>query len=184
MRLRTPLLIVAAMLLLILGGCGDSTSKTTTTDDGVAADLQHVDGALSMGDDGTVTVTPKSGDAVVMKLGPELELAQLQALATTKQDVRAYYREGADKVALVVQKAATAPKNAKEATGEVDAATETTLTLVVDGAKEPLRLSIKPENADQFDVDHLKQHKAKGEPITVYWKSENGTAYALAYKDA
>lgn len=183
-RRRLPATLLSVLVALVAGGCSDDdgTNGATPTRGG-AGELQHVDGTIAI-DGGKLTVQPSGGgEPMTLGAGPEVAAAEAQAIAASGEKARVYYREGEDPLAVRVQKM-TISDAAKRTTGQVSEVTETTLTLEPESGDKPLRLTIRPENAASFDVEHLEEHRSAGEPITVYHENAHGTDYALAYEDA
>jgi hypothetical protein len=182
---RVGALILLVLAAVILASCGgtETPSPSDSTDSANQGPIEHVEGQVTLGD-GTITVTPASGEALTLTLGPEIAVSEVNALATAKTSARVYYQGEDDPVAIQIQRSPAKPKGAHTTTGLVTEATETTLTIEDSSRPEPVLLSIKPEDAPKFETEHLNEHKKLGEPITVIYTTENGTDYAYSYSDA
>ena len=181
-----PLILVLALSGPGLAGCGDAGGTSAATTGGkssASGSLKHVDGTVKLADQSLLVTPSAGGEPLSMAAGPELAAAELQALTASAEPVRVYFRDGDDPVAVRVQRTA-ATDSATSATGAVTEISDTTLTLQPDGGGDPLRLTIRPEDAAGFDVVHLKQHQSQKASIKVFYEEANGAAYALSYEDA
>ena len=184
-RTRTTILLLVACALL--GSACGGNSPGSGNDKAVAPDagttkLEHLDGAVEV-TDGQLTVTPASGTPQVMAIGPDVSQAELQAFASSGEQVRVYFEGGdADATALRVEKTPAASAGAKNSTGTITAVSASELTLESDSGT--LTFAIRDKDAAAFEVAHLEQHKVEQLPIKVYYEVEGTTKFAVAYEDA
>ncbi|MCW2924340.1 MAG: hypothetical protein JWM98_1744 [Thermoleophilia bacterium] len=183
-RLALPPTLIAAACLA-LAGCGGGSGDSKDSSTGDAGSLQHVDGTLAAAGDG-FTVTPKGKDPITFTAGPAVQPAALRALEASGAKAHVTYREqaGADPVAASVAAAPEIDASLASYEGQVKAVSSTSITL--DGADGARTFRIEADDREAFDVAHIKEHKAEGSAIRVYYRPASGDypAAAAAYEDA
>ena len=50
--------------------------------------------------------------------------------------------------------------------------------------KKTLKFVIRPKDADQFDLAHLRSHSSIGLPTRIFYEEDDGTLYAVFKEDA
>lgn len=188
---RPARLATAVLLALALGSgaaaCGSddtgdsSGSKAETHAD--AGHLQHVDGSLRLVEGSALEVKPSQGDTVTLALGPSVEQGAVKGLATSGVRARVYYtEESGELVAASVAPAPTSGEGLKSYDGIVTEAS--TDRLVIGGDEGDRTFTIGKTERDQFEVEHMLEHKASGEKIRVYYRPGKDGDRATAYEDA
>jgi hypothetical protein len=168
-------------MTVLASGCADSgpADPAPPSDTASSPGLQHVDGTITLRDGEVLTVTPSSGATRSFTLGdPELANS-VRAMQASGERARVFHR---GPVAVQVR-SQERPADALTATGRVLNVTATTLRLKTRDGE--LVIVIPPNARPAFDTEHLAEHRANGEPITVYYRAgANGHREGLTYEDA
>ncbi len=179
--LRTTVaLILATVALAGCGGSGDDANGTGGGPSGTEA-LVHVDGTITASGD-TITLTPKDGSAAMeFTLGPAVQKAQVMAIAASGSPARVTYRPSEDGIAAAVGSAPELGEGVESYEGTVVSVDDS--KIVIDGADGERTFDISAADPGAFDAAHLTDHRDKGEPIRVYFKTDAPDT-GIAYEDA
>ncbi|MCW2960947.1 MAG: hypothetical protein JWM25_1426 [Thermoleophilia bacterium] len=178
----TSLLLLVVLALLLAAGCGGGSDDDAAAPEAEAVSLTHVDGAIEL-IDSTLTVTPANGgEEITLAVGPAIEPGAVQALAAAGTKARVYYRDEASPTAAKVEEAPTRAIGATVHEGQVVKVSKT--RIVIDGDDGEHSFTIRDEDRAAFDVGHLTEHRAEGEPVRVYVQSDADGEYAVSYEDA
>jgi hypothetical protein len=180
---RILLLTLALVGALIIAGCGSDGSSTTSNASGTdGGSLQHVDGTVELSGE-TLTVTPSAGgDPIELGLGPAIARGPLQALVASGAKSRVFYTSGDTPLAAKVEAAPTAEDGAQTYDGQVVKVSSSSIT--IDGDDGQRTFEIRSADREGFDTAHLKEHRAEGSAVRIYYRAEGGTDHAVAYEDA
>jgi hypothetical protein len=187
MRLSSTLVRAVGALLasaVLAAGCGgDASSSDDALPTGAGA-LIHVDGTLTVANDGNITLTPADGgEPYTFQIGPEVQRGTLRALEAAGQRARVNYRlSETTPIAVAVTSAPIIPEGTPTYEGMVRSITSE--EIVIDGEDGERAFVIRPEDRIAFDVPHLTDHIEQKTPVRVYYEDARGGGLAIAYEDA
>jgi hypothetical protein len=188
-HLRYLSLIIMGGATLALAGCGSSSGSGSNSSSGSASgggSVTHVDGTIAASANGDgFTLTPKHGaPAIDFKVGGSVEGVQLKALEASGAPARVSYRDTGDDPLTAVSVEA-APKIGEGLQSFVGTLTDVeTGKLVLKGDDGSSRtFTISAEDAESFELPHLRDHMKQHSAIRVYFDPKQPDA-ALAYEDA
>lgn len=181
---RTCITVVATIALLGCGGSNDNGSTTDSNGDAsapkAAAAIVHVDGTITLEGE-TLTITPKDGsEPHSFALGPEVQQAEVLAIAASKAPARVTYREGED-VAAAVTPAPTKGAGIEAYEGLIVSVDSS--SIVIDGSDGERTFDTSAADPGAFDTHHLEAHKTEAEPVRVYFRVSAPDA-GISYEDA
>lgn len=181
-RLAFPVLALL-VLALVAAGCGGDSSSATTGETGAGGQqLTHVEGTLRVVGNDTIEVTaPGSGQPVQVGIGPEVELAAVQAIAASGEPARVLFADEADPVAVRVESATTVEPGTDSYVGTVVRVSAEEIT--IDGDDGERTFAIEGEDRSAFD-SHLEEHQEGGDKVEVFIAEEDGRDRAKSYQDA
>jgi len=176
-------LIGLVAVVLIVAGCGgggDSGDASSASEGEVR--LTHVDGAVTItGDD--ISVTPETGSAVTLAIGPAVARGPLQALVAAGTKARVFYAERGEPIAAKVEAAPTVEDGAKTIDGQITKVSKSSITIQPDGG-DARTFTILDEDASAFDTEHLEEHESEGSAVRIYYVPGADGDNAVAYEDA